>query len=373
MKKSLFLALCLILILQTAALSKEAVRAYFFYSPGCLKCLTARDYVKNLQNDYPLEVKYLNTDIKENYEAMLYLEKKFNVIKGDIPEVFIGKTALIGVKEIKENLETKTVILLSRGGSSWPDDIQPDSGRLIEERFASFTLLTVLTAGLIDGINPCAFATIVFFVSFLSFVGRRRREILLIGSCFTLAVFLTYLLIGLGVFRVMHSLEFFFLLSRNIFYIVGIVAISLGILNLYDYYRFRTGKIAEMTLQLPGIVKRAIHTVIRINKASSGLPLMATAAATGFLVSVLESICTGQVYLPTIVFILKTQGIEVRAFSFLILYNLMFIFPLALIFGLTFFGATSEWFGNIMKKNLGLIKILTAFFFFGLGFLLLVM
>jgi hypothetical protein len=373
MKKSVFPALCLILILQTAALSKELVRAYFFYSPGCLQCLTAKDYVKSLQNDYPLEVKYLNTDIMENYEAMLYLEKKFNVIKGDIPEVFIGQAAFSGIKEIKENLKTNIIALLERGGSSWPDDIQADSGRLIEERFASFTLLTVLSAGLIDGINPCAFATIVFFVSFLSFAGRKKKDILLIGSCFSLAVFLTYLLIGLGVFRIMHSLEFFFLLSREIFYIVGIIAISLGILNLYDYYRYRRGKISEMTLQLPGVVKRIIHAAIRINRTTSGLPLMAVAAATGFLVSVLESICTGQVYLPTIVFILKTQGIEARAFSFLILYNLMFIFPLILIFGLAFLGATSEWFGGMMKKNLGLIKILSALFFFGLGVLLFAM
>ena len=34
------------------------------------------------------------------------------------------------------------------------------------ERFLSFGLFTVLGAGLIDGINPCAFTVLVFFISF---------------------------------------------------------------------------------------------------------------------------------------------------------------------------------------------------------------
>ena len=35
--------------------------------------------------------------------------------------------------------------------------------------------LAVLGAGLIDGLNPCAFATLVFFISYLAFTGRFHR------------------------------------------------------------------------------------------------------------------------------------------------------------------------------------------------------
>lgn len=366
--KHLLIFIILAFALQAAVLSGNVVRLYFFYSPACLECLSVKKYLSDLQDKYPLQIKYLNIEIMKNYEAMLLLEKKYMVTKSDIPEIFIGDSGFVGKGEITEKLEPEIKTLLARGGSDWPNDIQSRAGKmLIEERFESFTLLAVLSAGLIDGINPCAFATIVFFVSFLSFAGRKKREILLVGSFFTAAVFITYLLIGFGAFRFLQALELPFIYSKIIYILVGIIALALGVLNFYDYYRFKTGKLSEMTLQLPAAVKRMIHAVIRINQASSGILLMSTAFATGFLISVLESICTGQVYLPTIVFIIKTQGLRGRALSFLIAYNLMFILPLVFIFGLTLFGVTSEWYGKIMKKYMGVIKIALAILLFGLG------
>jgi hypothetical protein len=369
-RKLLLVLVILAIAFQAAALSPNVVRLYFFYSPACLGCLSAKDYVSDLKEKYPLQIKYLNIEIMENYEAMLLLEKKYLVKESEVPEIFIGDSCLVGKREILNELEPKIKTLISRGGSDWPDDIPGRAGKmLIEERFESFTLLAVLSAGLIDGINPCAFATIVFFVSFLGFAGRKKREILLIGSFFTAAVFVTYLLIGFGAFRFLQALELPFIYSKIIYILVGIISLALGILNLYDYYRFRTGKLSEMTLQLPGTVKRMIHSIIRVNQASSGIPLIITALATGFLISILESICTGQIYLPTIVFIIKTQGLRARAISFLLAYNFMFILPLVLIFGLTLFGVASDWFGKIMKKYVGVVKLSLAVLLFGLGIL----
>ena len=37
-----------------------------------------------------------------------------------------------------------------------------------KEAFSKFTLAAIVLNGLIDGINPCAFAVIVFLVSFLT-------------------------------------------------------------------------------------------------------------------------------------------------------------------------------------------------------------
>ena len=57
---------------------------------------------------------------------------------------------------------------------------------------------TVALAAAVDGINPCAFATILFFVSYLVISRRPRHELLLVGLAFTLGVFVTYLAVGLG-------------------------------------------------------------------------------------------------------------------------------------------------------------------------------
>ena len=66
------------------------------------------------------------------------------------------------------------------------------------DRFKQFSLWGVLIAGLIDGLNPCAFATIVFLVSYLSFLGKQSKEILTYGIIFTLGVFIAYIIAGWG-------------------------------------------------------------------------------------------------------------------------------------------------------------------------------
>jgi cytochrome c biogenesis protein CcdA len=82
----------------------------------------------------------------------------------------------------------------------------------------------------------------------------------------------------------------------------------------------------------------------------------------GALISVLELACTGQVYLPTILYMLK-NGQE-SAIGYLAVYNLAFVFPLSVVFGLAYFGMTSERLVGILKKNAAWVK-------FGLGLLFL--
>lgn len=101
------------------------------------------------------------------------------------------------------------------------------------------------------------------------------------------------------------------------------------------------------------------------------LGLLLSALITGFIVSLLEAICTGQVYLPTITFILKITPLRLQAWGYLVLYNLMFIAPLAAIFLFALWGATSRDFAKFMQRHIGLIKILMAVLFFGLGVFLL--
>jgi hypothetical protein len=99
--------------------------------------------------------------------------------------------------------------------------------------------------------------------------------------------------------------------------------------------------------------------------------LVLSALVSGFLVSLLEAVCTGQTYLPTIVFVLKTTPYKLPAFLFLVIYNLMFILPLVAIFILALLGTTSGQFSRFLKTHLLKIKLLMAVLFFGLGLFLL--
>ena len=246
-------------------------------------------------------------------------------------------------------------------------------------RFLSFDSLTVLAAGLVDGVNPCAFTVMVFFVSFLSFAGYRKKDMVIVGSLFIVSLYVTYLLIGAGLFKTLRSFEIFSYFSHIFYRLIAIFAFCVGLLNLYDFWVYKKTKDTDkIILKLPALIKRRIQGAIRagfIGKADKDKPLFAFIAASitcGFLVSVLELFCTGQLYLPTIAYILKVPDLKVRAITYLLFYNLMFIIPLVAVFVLAFFGLTSNHFERATRSNLSTVKLITAALFFGLGVVLLI-
>jgi len=95
------------------------------------------------------------------------------------------------------------------------------------------------------------------------------------------------------------------------------------------------------------------------------------AAVTGFIVSLLELACTGQIYLPTLMFISNIPDLKINAIFYLLLYNLMFIVPLVLVFAFTYWGTSSAQWAALTQRNFGKIKITLTLLFFGLAALLL--
>jgi cytochrome c biogenesis protein CcdA len=88
-------------------------------------------------------------------------------------------------------------------------EIAIDKGKFTEtlkNRFQQFTFIQIVLAGLVDGVNPCAIATMIFLISFLAVQKRKRGEILAIGLTFSAAVFVTYLFLGLGAFKAISLL-----------------------------------------------------------------------------------------------------------------------------------------------------------------------
>jgi len=169
------------------------------------------------------------------------------------------------------------------------------------------------------------------------------------------------------------------IIARVFNILIGVFSIILGIFAVYDLFKFKkTNETEGLLLQLPQAVKYRIHSIIGLHyrKTPQGIVkqhvfrLLISALVTGFLVSILEAVCTGQVYLPTITFVLKTTHLKMQAFGLLLLYNLMFIVPLLIIFLFALLGVTSGEFAKLLKRHMGLIKILMACVFFGLGIFL---
>src|SRR3990167_11301035 len=62
----------------------------------------------------------------------------------------------------------------------------------------------VAVSALLDSVNPCAFSVLLITVAFLFSLGKPRKEVLALGWSYIGGLFLTYLLIGLGILRALH-------------------------------------------------------------------------------------------------------------------------------------------------------------------------
>jgi cytochrome c biogenesis protein CcdA len=246
-----------------------------------------------------------------------------------------------------------------------------ESSTVLEDRFRRFTLGTVVTAGLVDGFNPCAFATIVFFVSLLTVSGVRGSRVLLVGLSFGAAVFATYLALGFGVFRLLSALTAW-RAAAGVLNAVMVAALAvLALLSFRDAWRFgRSGRPADVVLQLPDRIKRRIHAIMR--ERLSLRHLVPSTALIGVLVTLLESVCTGQVYVPTLVFLTTHPELGRRAWTLLVIYNVMFVVPLAVVTAAACYGTRSQRLMEWSRRNVVRSKVLLGLFFAGLAVVLLV-
>lgn len=185
------------------------------------------------------------------------------------------------------------------------------------------TLLTVVVAGLVDGINPCAFTVLLLFVTALTTtlqvgeyeVGRLRARMLGLGGIYIASVFLTYLALGVGV---LASLDFF--TRQHIPARFGaLLAILFGLWMLKDYFLPRTG----WRLQAPA----RVGAIARRMAQKATLP---TLIVGGFLIGLCTVPCSGAVYLG-VLSLLALQPTAAQGYAYLALYNVIFILPLLVI------------------------------------------
>lgn len=84
--------------------------------------------------------------------------------------------------------------------------------------------------------------------------------------------------------------------------------------------------------------------------------LVATSLVLGFLVSLFELACTGQIYFPFLVFIVRNER-KLSGYLFLLLYNLGFILPLLAVFFVTYRGVSSRRLTELFQNHMGKVKI----------------
>jgi len=337
----------------------SVVAVAYYYTPGCRSCeefLSAE--APRLSHELGLSIVVERKDLLQPaiYEELAALASSRGEKIQEIPALSVGNILLQGDANIRKNLAAA----LKAQRASAPGSAAPAPEPLPSlQRLAA---LPIALAGLIDGVNPCAFTTLIFLLASLALAGRGRREVLVIGSLFTLSVFLTYLGIGYGLFTVLRAASTVSIVSLVLRWaLVAVLAVFAG-LSVYDYTLIRQGRPTEILLQLPSALKRQIHASIRTRVRTAAL--VGSSLALGFLVSIFEFACTGQVYLPMLAYLVRMRG-GPAALALLLLYNLCFIVPLLVVFAASYLGVSSgkitTWFqGHMGKVKLSLAVVFAA-------------
>jgi cytochrome c biogenesis protein CcdA/thiol-disulfide isomerase/thioredoxin len=342
------------------------IHAVYFYQTGCDVCTRADHELRNLTERYP-QVVIERYDVRDSAALNQYLCDRYGVPADKhltAPALFVGNGYLLDDDIRASTIEALVAPLLETGApdpSEGFDAARHVAEQSIVERFQSFGLFTVLGAGLLDGINPCAFATMIFLVSYLSVRRRHGRALLATGAAFTLGVFITYLAVGLGLVRFLGSLPFLNTIARWLYVATALLCLALAVGSFLDYRKAREGRLEDMSLKLPARLRGWSRRLIREGVSSQRFVLSAFALGLG--VSVIELACTGQVYLPTIVFVLNLPEWRTQASLLLVLYNLMFVLPLVGVFALVYLGTTSQQLIRWMNRHTATVKLGTTALF----------
>jgi len=170
----------------------------------------------------------------------------------------------------------------------------------------------VLVSSILDSVHPCSFSILLVTIALLFSLQMKRSDILRIGGAYIAGIFAAYLLIGLGILKVLHLFNtphFMGKLGAAILIIFGV----LNILNdLFPKFPIRL-KIPTMS-----------HTTLGRLMEKASIPAI---FVLGALVGICQFPCMGGAYLM-VIGLLRDQMTYFSGFGYLVLYNLVLIIPL---------------------------------------------
>ena len=353
------------------------IRGIYFTETGCSHCdafLYAGKARLEQSRSIALELETHDILSEDGYALCERMLADAGLAFTHYPVLFIGTSVYRGSTAIERDFAADLDTYLASG--VWPARPKAAEGptpgpattaRLGIEGGAFFAAaLPVLLAGLLDGVNPCAFSTLLFFLSFVSLRKKRKEAVLSTGLAFIAGVFIAYFFLGFGL---LASLRTFLSAGRASFWLnvaVSAAAAILAVLSLRDAIRARAGRVEDSTLKLPKGLREMSHAVIRRFAGSkAGIALAVLAGGT---VSLIELACTGQIYLPTLAYLNRT-AFSSRSAILLLTYNLAFVLPLILVFALFYLGLTHDRIQSWYRRRIAAVRFVTAVFFVAMGVL----
>ncbi len=222
------------------------------------------------------------------------------------------------------------------------------------------TLGIIISAAAADSINPCVFGVLIFLLAYMTKVFRNKAKMLLAGLIYITSVYVTYFLIGIGIFTLAYTAG----IAKEFYWFAAFVAIVAGLLEIKDFFWYGQWFSLQM---IPGGAERIKKYSVAMEKMETRHPVLSLAVSgfLGIFVVFVELPCTGAPYLAILGMLSK--GEYAAGIPLLLLYNLVFVLPLFVIIGLVYFGYTSKMLEKWRKENRGMMRLGIGLFLLMLG------
>jgi cytochrome c biogenesis protein CcdA len=155
-----------------------------------------------------------------------------------VPTLFVGNHLVVGYsEEMRPQIEQMITQCIAAECSSPLDRIAGPTHMPV------LTLSAVAMGAAVDAVNPCAFAVLIILITAVLGAGGRRR-VLHAGLAFVTAIFISYYLMGLGLYSAIGAAGF----TQALYVVVGVLAVLIGLFNLKDYLWYGKWFVMEVPL-----------------------------------------------------------------------------------------------------------------------------
>lgn len=215
---------------------KDKINLYFFRMDGCPHCAEEEKWLENIKDKYGDYLNIYDYEIKnsnKNREYYYNVKKVLNdEITKSVPYTVIGETYFVGFSEtVSEQIENKIKELTNENVKSSNDVKIPLLGKVNMKKVSIPLVATIL--GAVDGFNPCAMWILLLLINMCISI-KDKKKMKVVGFTFVLSSGLVYFLSMLGIGVILDFTTVIYI--RNI---IAILAIILGIYNLYVYIKTR--------------------------------------------------------------------------------------------------------------------------------------
>lgn len=346
--------------------SNEMVDLWFFWSAKCPHCKDAHPRVESIANEMPwLKLHSLRIDGQpENILVYQRLAQEIGHEARSVPAFIFCNRMLVGWDDngvVEQSLREGLVSCHDDGQESESGSLQPLVLPLIGEidpQAWSLPAFTIAIAAL-DSFNPCAFFVLLFLLSLLVHAGSRAR-MLVIGGFFILIsgiVYFTAMAAWLNLFTLVGHLPLVTLVA-------GLLAITISLINIKDYFWFKRGASLTMSRSNRGKLMKRMRTML----AKGSMPTMLAATLSLALAANLyELLCTAGFPMVYTRFLTLNELGTAEYYFYLLLYNFVYIVPLMLIMTAFVFTLGQR---KLQEHEGRILKLLSGIMMLVLGMLL---